>query len=53
MGSLVAGKSLLDCLREVPEPRRREGRIYRLDGILGILILAAVEGETSLRGMWM
>lgn len=46
------GQSLLDHLRRVPDPRRREGRIYPLAGVLAILILAAIHGESSLRGMW-
>lgn len=46
------GKGLLEYLREVPDPRRRQGRIYPLAGILVMLILAALQGESTLRGMW-
>ncbi len=45
--------SLMDRLCQVRDPRRREGRRYRLPGVLGMLILAAVHGEGSLRGMWL
>ncbi len=44
--------SLLDYLAMVPDPRRRQGRIYPLVGILAMLILAALNGQKSLRGMW-
>ncbi len=44
--------SLLGYLSRVRDPRRRQGRIYPLAGILAILILAALHGESSLRGMW-
>lgn len=47
------GKSLLDYLRTVPDPRRRQGRRYPLAGLLALLILAALHGESSLRGMWL
>jgi hypothetical protein len=46
------GKGLRTYLQGVPDPRRRQGRIYPLVGILMMLILAAVNGERSLRGMW-
>jgi len=45
-------RSLLAYLREVPDPRGRQGRRYRLECLLAILILAALNGEQSLRGMW-
>ena len=45
--------SLMDRLRRVQDPRRREGRRYRLAGLIGMLTLAAVHGEGSLRGMWL
>lgn len=37
----------------VPDPRSRRGRIYPLVAILGMLLLGSLEGEGSLRGMWM
>jgi hypothetical protein len=46
-GSVMAG------LRQMADPRRRQGRRYCLSGVIGMLLLAAVHGETSLRGMWM
>jgi hypothetical protein len=46
-GSVIAG------LREMADPRRRQGRRYCLSGVIGMLLLAALHGETSLRGMWL
>lgn len=43
--------NLLAKLAEVPDPRSRKGRRYPLAGILGMLLLAALNGESSLRGM--
>jgi hypothetical protein len=34
------------------DPRSRRGRRYPLSGLLAMLILAALHGEKSLRGMW-
>jgi hypothetical protein len=45
--------SLLDYLRQMPDPRSRKGRTYPLWAILTMLVLAALHGERSLRGMWM
>ena len=45
--------SLLDGLKLIKDSRSRHGRIYPLWGILALLILAAMHGETSLRGMWL
>lgn len=45
--------SLLRRLQQVPDPRRREGQIYPHWSILGLLIVGALQGEGSLRGMWM
>lgn len=46
-------QGLLDYLAEVTDPRRAQGRVYPLAPLLGILLLAAINGEGSLRGMWM
>ncbi len=46
-------QSLLGLLAQLPDPRRRQGRMYPLSGILGMLVLAALNGEGSLRGMWL
>lgn len=35
------------------DPRSRRGRRYPLSGLLAMLILGALHGEKSLRGMWM
>ncbi len=53
MESESSPKSLLDWLRTVPDPRSRHGRGYVLWGLLAMLILGALHGESSLRGMWM
>lgn len=45
--------SLLGRLHTLPDPRRRQGRRYPLASLLGLLVLAALHGETSLRGMWL
>ncbi len=43
----------LDRYGKEGDPRSRRGRRYPLSGLLGMLILAALHGEKSLRGMWM
>ncbi|MCS7260736.1 MAG: transposase family protein [Anaerolineae bacterium] len=53
MGSSQGRKSLLDHLRAVPDPRQRQGQRYPLAGLLAVLILAALHGQSSLRGMWL
>lgn len=45
--------SVMERLRQVSDPRRRQGRRYHLAGLLGMLVLAAIHGEGSLRGMWL
>jgi hypothetical protein len=45
-------KALSSYLRDIRDPRRRQGRIYPLASILTMLTLAAVNGESTLRGMW-
>jgi len=44
---------ILSYLEDVPDPRREQGLRYPLRGVLAMLLLAAVNGETSLRGMWL
>jgi|YNPBryunderm2012_1023409.scaffolds.fasta_scaffold31344_1 hypothetical protein len=46
-------KPLSTYLCAIRDPRRRQGRIYPLTSILTMLILAAVNGESTLRGMWL
>jgi hypothetical protein len=50
---VLASPSLLEVLQRVPDPRRREGRVYPLASLLAMLILAGVNGQSSLRGMLM
>jgi hypothetical protein len=45
--------SVMERLNHVHDPRRREGKRYNLPGLIGMLLLAAVNGEASLRGMWL
>ncbi len=52
-GQPVHPESLLAQLRRLPDPRRRQGRRYPLAAIVGLLVLAAMHGETSVRGMWL
>ncbi len=46
-------RSLLAMLGRIPDVRRRQGREYPLGAVLGMLVLAAINGETSLRGMYL
>src|ERR671927_898903 len=52
-GQPVHPESLLAQLRTLPDPRRRQGRRYPVAAIVGLLLLAAMHGETSVRGMWL
>jgi hypothetical protein len=52
-GEPVHPESLLARLRTLPDPRRRQGRRYPLAAMVGLLVLAAMHGETSVRGMWL
>ncbi len=49
----VHPESMLGRLGKVPDPRNCRGRIYPLVAILSMLLAGALEGEGSLRGMWM
>ena len=46
-------RSLLEALGSVPDPRGRQGRRYPIGSLLAVLILAAMNGKSSLRGMWL
>ena len=45
--------SLIERLKQIPDPRSRRRREYPHYALLAVLILAAAHGENSLRGMWM
>ena len=45
--------TVLEALKTIPDPRQRQGRQYPLYGLLAVLLLAAMHGEHSLRGMWL
>ena len=53
MKSEVPESSLLGGLQRVRDGRRREGKIYPLWSILGMLVLAALNGQKTLRSMWL
>ena len=46
-------ESVLGRLQTLPDPRRRQGRRYPLAALLNMLILAALHGAPSWRGMWL
>lgn len=52
MRSEYPEKSLMWHLKRVKDPRRREGLVYPLWGLIGILILAGINGQKTLRSMW-
>jgi len=45
--------SLIERLKQIPDPRSRRRQEYPHYALLAVLILAAAHGENSLRGMWM
>jgi hypothetical protein len=45
-------QSLLAEFGRIADPRRREGRRYRLNAVLGLVVVGALQGEDSLRGIW-
>jgi len=49
----ISSESLLGKLGQVQDPRSRQGRRYPFPGLIALLILGALDGESSLRGMWM
>jgi hypothetical protein len=48
---VTALSPLLDVLAEVPDPRRAEGKLYKLPHVLLFSILAIVTGCNSYRGI--
>ena len=48
---MAAFSPLLDILAEVPDPRRAEGKLYKLPYVLLFSILAIVSGCNSYRGI--
>ena len=48
---MPAFSSLLDILAEVPDPRRAEGKLYKLPHVLLFSILAIISGSNSYRGI--
>ena len=48
---MVAFSPLLDVLADIPDPRRAEGKLYKLPHVLLFTILAIVSGSNSYRGV--
>ena len=48
---MAAFSPLLDVLADVPDPRRAEGKLYKLPHVLLFSILATVAGCNSCRGV--
>ena len=48
---MAAFSPLLDVLADVPDPRRAEGKLYKLPHVLLFSILAIVTGCNSYRGI--
>ncbi len=53
MNAGILTKGCLGRFSQESDPRSRRGRRFPLGGLLGMLILGALHGEKSLRGMWM
>ena len=53
MKSEYPENSLMWHIKKVKDPRRREGLVYPLWGLLGMLILAGINGQKTLRSMWL
>jgi hypothetical protein len=53
MQAASAACSLFDVLGSVPDPRGRQGRRCPVGSLLAVLALAAMNGESSLSGMWL
>lgn len=53
MKSEYPEKSLMWHIKKVKDPRRREGLVYPLFGLIGMLILAGINGQKTLRSMWL
>ena len=53
MESEIPANRLLERMKGIRDPRRREGRIYPLWSILGMLVLAAINGQKTLQAMFL
>lgn len=53
MENEIPENSLWGHLRKVKDPRRREGRIYPLAGLMGMLVLGGMNGQKTLRSMYL
>ena len=48
---MAAFAPVLDVLAELPDPRRAEGKLYKLPYVLRFAIFAIVTGSNSYRGI--
>ena len=48
---MVTFSPLLELLADIPDPRRAEGKLYKLPHVLLFSILAIVSGSNSYRGV--
>jgi hypothetical protein len=53
MEPVPSGQSLLEMLAQMPDPRSKYGRRYPLTSLITAIILAALNGQSSLRGIWL
>jgi hypothetical protein len=53
MQAVYGAPSSFDALAIVHEPRGRQGRRYPVGSLLAVLTLVAMNGDSSLRGMWL
>ena len=53
MEPVHSGQSLLEMLAQMPDPRSKYGRRYPLTSLITAIILAALNGQSSLRGIWL
>src|SRR5215207_8333920 len=45
-------QSLLAQLRGLSDPRRPQGQRYPFEALLGLVLVGALQGQSSLRGIW-
>jgi hypothetical protein len=48
----IVADSPMDKIRRIPDPRDQRGRRHRMPGLLGMMLMAAMQGERTLAGMW-
>lgn len=48
----IVADSPMDRIRRIPDPRDPRGRRHRLPGLVGMMLMGAMQGERNLAGMW-